>query len=177
MGTETLLALGALALSAAGTATSVIGSSQQAKAAEGAAEYNAKVEQNNAIAAQQSAEAEAAQIRRLNRIRLGSARASYGKAGVDLNDTNDVYSDIGTQGELEALSTIYAGQTQSSYYQSRAAGNRFEARSARSAGALGTASSLIGGLANTATTYNRVRPSFGGRGNGRSALYNERGPQ
>jgi hypothetical protein len=155
--------MAAIAATVAGTATSVVASQQQAKAAEGTAKYNAEVDKNNALAAQQAAEAEAAQIRRLNRIRQGSARASYGKAGVSLESGQDALTDLGTQGELEALSTLYAGQTQASYYNSRSTGSLYSGRNARAAGNLATASSLIGGLADTASTYNRVKPAFGNK--------------
>ena len=69
-------------------------------------------------------------------------------------------ADTGAQGELEALSAIYAGQTQSSYYNSRAAGSRYEGRRAQTAGNYNQASSLIGGLASGASIYSRNEPSF-----------------
>lgn len=137
----------ALALTAVGTGVAVSGALSQGKAAEDAAKYNAKVEENNALAAQQQAEAEARQIDRQNRIRAGSQRAAYGKAGVDLSSLNDVYYDTGQQGELESLSALYAGATQSQFYNSRAVGARFEGQNARSASNINAASSLIGGLA------------------------------
>lgn len=155
----------ALALSAVGTGVAFAGSLQQAKAAEEAAKYNAKIDENNALAARQQAEAEALQIRRANRLRAGSQRAAYGKAGVDLSAGDDVIYDTGAQGELEALSALYAGQTQSSYYQSRATGNRFEGRQARTAGNYNAAASLIGGVAQGAGIFARSgnsgsQPSF-----------------
>jgi hypothetical protein len=153
MGVGESIALIALAATAAGTGVAVAGQQQQARAAENAAEFNAKVEQNNALAAQQQAEAEALQIRRTNRLRAGAARASYGKAGVNLEAANDVLFDAGTQGELEALSALYAGQTQSAYYQSRARGARFEGRNAASAARLQSVSTIIGGVAQGASIY------------------------
>ena len=62
----------ALALTAVGTGVAIAGARQQASDAKGAANYNAKVEENNAIVAQQQADAEALQIRRTNRLRAGA---------------------------------------------------------------------------------------------------------
>lgn len=172
MGIGESIALVSLALTAAGTGVAVAGQRQQAKAAENTAEFNAKVEQNNALAAQQQAEAEALQIRRTNRLRAGAARAAYGKAGVNLEAGNDLLYDTGTQGELEALSALYAGQTQASYYQSRAAGARFEGRNAASAARLGSAATIIGGAAQGVGIYGSYRnnrgtqPGFAGRSSG-----------
>lgn len=142
--TATAIALAAVAASTALGAYSAV---QQGEAAEDAAEYNAKVAENNAQAAADQAAAEALQVRRAARLRAGTQRAGYGKAGVDLSGSaEDVYIDAGTQGELEALSTLYAGATQSGYYQSRAVGSRFEGRQARAAGNLNAAATVIGGL-------------------------------
>ena len=145
----------ALALTGIGTGLGVASSLQQGKAAEDQAKYNAKVSENNALAATQQAEAEALQIRRTNRLRAGAQRAGYGKAGVDITSGQDVLSDTGAQGELEALSALYAGQTQASYYNSQATGSRFAGRNARQAGNLNAAGSLVGGLAQGADIYAR----------------------
>lgn len=160
------LPLVAVALAGVGAYAAV----QQGKAAEDAAEYNAKVAENNAQAAADQAAAEALQVRRVTRLRAGAQRAGYGKAGVDLSGSaEDVFFDTGAQGELEALSALYAGATQSGYYQSRAAGSRFEGRQARSAASLNAASTLIGGLGTAAQLSYRMNsePSFNtGRSSG-----------
>lgn len=168
MGIPESIALVSLALTAAGTGVAVAGQQQQAKAAEDSAKFNAKVNENNAIAAQQQAEAEALQIRRANRLRQGSARAAYGKAGVDLQAGNDTLYDTGAQGELEALSALYAGQTQSSYYQSRGVAARYEGRNAKAAAGWNNASTIIGGAAQGAgiwSNYKRTtsNPTFKSR--------------
>lgn len=163
MGTEALIALAAVAISAVGTGVSVAATQQQASAANDAAKFNAKVQENNALAAQQQSEAEALQIRRANRLRAGSARAAYGKAGVDLSAANDVMYDTGAQGELEAMSALYAGSTQASYYNSQAAGSRFGGRQAITAGNLNSTASLISGagqVAGIAARSSNRNPTF-----------------
>ena len=159
----------AIALTAVGTGIGVYSAVQQGKAAEDAANYNAKVAENSARAAAEQAEAEARQIRRLNVLRSGAQRAGYGKAGVDLSGSaEDVFFDTGAQGELEALSALYAGDIQSGYYQSRAIGSRFEGRQARSAATLRAAGTVIGGLGTVGSSL--AEPSFRSSGNaGRSS--------
>lgn len=160
------VALAALALvaTAAGTAVSVTSAQQQAKSAKDTAKFNSDVENNNAIAAQQQAQAEATQIRRTNRLRAGAARAAYGKAGVDISSGNDVLYDVGTQGELEALSSLYAGSTQAGYYQSRGAGARFEGSNAVSAARSQGTSSIIGGVSQAASIGSSYYRNRSGRG-------------
>jgi hypothetical protein len=137
---------------------------QQAQAAKDTAKFNSDVEKNNAIAAQQQAQAEATQIQRQNRLRAGAQRAAYGKAGVDISSGQDVIYDTGTQGELESLSTLYAGQTQASYYQSRGAAARFEgANQARAAG-YQAAGSIISGAAQGVKIYAQYKADKAARG-------------
>ncbi len=154
MGTEALIALAAVSVAAslAGTGVAVAGAQQQAKAAEDVAKFNAKIAENDALAATQQAQAEATQIRRKNRLLSGQQRAAYGKAGVDLSSLDDVYADTGAQGELEALSALYAGERAASYNQSRSVSARYGGSQARTAGNYAVAGSLIGGLATTANT-------------------------
>jgi len=161
MGTEALIALAAVSVAAslAGTGVAVAGAKQQAQAADDTAKFNAKIAENDAIAAQQEAVLEAEQVRRKNRLLTGAQRAGYGKAGVDLSAGNDVIFDSGKQGELEALSVLYAGDRAASYNQSRATASRFQGANAQAAGRYAVAGSLIGGLASTAGTISNA-PSF-----------------
>lgn len=175
--TTTALVLGivAAASAAAGTGVAVAGAQQQAEAANDTAKYNAKIAENDAIAASQQAEAEAAQIRRKNRLLGGAQRAGYGKAGVDLSGANDVIADAGAQGELEALSALYAGDRAASFNQSRAVSSRLQGSQAVAAGRYSAVGSLIGGIGNTAYALNQ--PGFRRGGIGRTpANLNYRSP-
>ncbi len=162
--TATALALTAVALTAAGAGVGAYSSIQAGKASEDAAKYNAKIAENNAAVAARDAAAEAAQIRRQNLLRSGKQRAAAGKAGVDLSGSfEDVFFDTGAQGELEAMSALYAGEVTNRAFESRAIGSRFEGRQARAAGNIGAASSIIGGLGNAASIgarYSSAEPSF-----------------
>jgi len=173
MGTEALIALIAVAATAAGTGVAVSSNIQQGKAADETAKFNAKIAENDALAAQQQAAAEAEQIRRKNRLLSGAQRAGYGKAGVDLSGTEDVLTDSGTQGELEALSALYAGNRAATYDQSRASASRFQGDNAKAAGNLNAAGSLLGGLSSVGTQLS-TNPSFRSTGSGTKTIYSPR---
>src|SRR5262245_60300350 len=166
----------AVALSAIGTGVATYGAISQGNAAEDAAKASARAENANAKAAQDAAALEAGQVRRRNLLRLGEQRATAAKSGVLIDDSAaDVIYDTSIQGELEAQSALYSGATQASYYRSRGSLARLEGSNAKRASQIQAGSTLIGGLGRTAGEYSRI-PSRNAS-NGRSALYNERGPQ
>lgn len=140
-------AIVAIAVTAIGTAASAYGQKQASDAASDVAKVNAKNEETQAGIAAQQAQLEAEQQRRQNRLRLGAQRAAGAKSGIDISggSITDVFQDTATQGELDALSTIYAGQTQAAYLRGRASVSRSEARNYKSAGNLQVAATLIGG--------------------------------
>jgi hypothetical protein len=128
---------------------------QAADASAKVASVNAKNEEVQAGVAAQQAQLEAEQQRRQNRLRLGAQRAAAAKNGIDLSSGSieDVMQDTAVQGELDALSTIYAGQTQASYLRGRASVSRAEARNYKSAGTMSAVTTLIGGAGRAAGTY------------------------
>lgn len=122
-----------------------LGSIAQGNAQAEANEYNAQISEQNAQYARQEAEAEAIRTRRENQRRVGQASATYGKAGVVLNEGSplDVLGDISAEGELDAMIQEYKGERQGRYYESEAEINRQKAKSARSAGVWNAGSSLL----------------------------------
>lgn len=163
---------------AAGTAVSVQQSRAAGEAADKTAKFNAQVESNNAQAAAEQAQAQATQVRRINRLRLGSQRAATAKSGVDLSGSSaDIFTDTAQQGELQALSELYAGQREASFYQSQGQAQRFEGQTALQASRYRAGSSLISGAAsgvNIYANYAKTQPSFR---SSRTQLYNDYGPQ
>lgn len=145
----------AIAVTALGTAASAYGQKAASDAASDVAKVNAKNEATQAGIAAQQAQLEADQQRRQNRLRLGAQRAAGAKSGIDLSGGSiaDVFQDTAIQGELDALSTIYAGQTQSAYLRGRASVSRAEASNYKSAGNLNAAATLIGGAGRAYGTY------------------------
>lgn len=135
-------------ISAVGTAFSFVSdimqSSQQASANRQAAEYNAAVANNNAIAARQQAEAEASRQQRLSAKAIGDMRAAYGASGVTREGTAlDVLEESTINAELDRLNILYGGEVKASGYSSTAALERSRASSAGGVNWLGAGSSLL----------------------------------
>lgn len=164
----------AVALAAVGTGVAAYGQVKAGKAADEAAKATQEAENANALAAQQQAAYEAQQVRRKNLLRLGEQRAVAAKSGVLIDDSaGDVIYDTSIQGELEAQAALYSGAVSSGYYRQRGNIARLEGANAKSASRIQAGSTIIGGLGRAASLY----PQSSGGGNGRSALYNQYGPQ
>lgn len=148
-------AIVAIAVTAIGTAASAYGQKQASDAASDVAKVNAKNEEVQAGIAAQEAQLAAEQQRRQNRLRLGAQRAAGAKSGIDISGGSiaDVFQDTANQGELDALSTIYAGQTQSAYLRGRASVSRAESRNYKNAGNIQAAATLIGGAGRAYGAY------------------------
>ena len=115
------IAANATAISLVGTAFSVLGALNQGQQAKSAAEYNAAVANNNAIAAKQQAEANAAAQQRKARLTQGSMRAGYGAAGVGLEGSPmDVLEQSASMAELDRQNILYGGALKAGGYQATA---------------------------------------------------------
>lgn len=101
-------------MSAVGTGLGVYSSVQQGAAAKDAAEFNAAVARNDALAAQQQGAFDARQISRRNRLRQASRRARFAASGVELSGSAvDVMFDSAVQEELDRKTAIYRGNLRS----------------------------------------------------------------
>lgn len=131
-------------MSAVMTAVSAI---QQGEAAEEQAEYQAKVAENNALAARQQAEFDERQHREKARLALSQQRARAAKSGV-LAEGSPLFfnADTGEEAEIGALNIRRGGQLRANDYQSQAALGRFRGASARQQGYMQAGSSLLGGM-------------------------------
>lgn len=153
----------------AGGATAAVSAIQQGKAQEEASKYNAEVAQNDAIAAQNAAAAQARQIRRQNLLRLGAQRADIAKSGVSLDagsSFDDVIYDSAIQGELEAQSALYTGLVRSQAQQAAGAMALYEGKQAKRAAGIGAASGVVGGIGGAATVGLQSYSVLGGGGGG-----------
>jgi len=132
-----------LGVGMAGTALSAFGQYQQGQAQAAASEYNAE-------AAEQKGKYEESQARLRLRHLLGTQRALYGKAGVDITSGSPllVMADTAAKGEMEALN-IRRG------YQTEAGLDRFYGKQYKRAGLIGGASSFLTGLGQAGTEYAR----------------------
>lgn len=155
-------------LTVASTAMSVLGAIQQGNAQEAqykaqaqAQEYNAKVSQNNAIAANQQAAAREDAQRRERRMRLGEARASIAQSGLtDTGSVLDMFDQSAIDSELDVLNTRYEGQMQARGFNEQAVLDKYGASvSKANAKAAGTAkwinagSALLGGVSSGYSNY------------------------
>ncbi len=131
----------AIAASVAGTAMSAIGQYRAGQAQEAANEYNAQITERKAV---QEEQASRDRLRKL----MGTQRAMYAKAGVNLSSGSPllVLAETAAEGEKEALNIRYGGQEESNL-------QRFYGTQAKKAGTIGAASTLLTGLGQAGTSY------------------------
>jgi len=140
-----------------GSAVSAMGAMAQANASAAAAEYQAQVAEQNAEATRERAYADSLSQSRTNRRRLGVVRAAYGASGMQFEGSAlDLYGDQVLENELEKNRIRDAGEVRAVGYENDATLRRAEAKSYRSAGRIGAASAMIGGIGNVGTTLLRA---------------------
>lgn len=143
---------------AASAVVSAVSSIQQGKAAKAASDYNATISMQNAEISRSNARAEAGQISRENYLRLGAIRAAAGRNGGVSGEGSvlDVLGDVAAQGELEKQQALYQGDLAARGYTNTATLDRFSGKNAQRAGYMKAGTDLLGGAANTYTSYNRL---------------------
>lgn len=163
--------------SAVSTGMSVIGSLQQGKAAQAQANYQAKVQENNAKAAQMQA-ADAIERGKLDENNhrkkvahmLGAQRAGIAGSGFELGDetSQDILGDTAAMGELDArmIRTNAAREAWGFEYQAsnELAGaeiTKARGESARIASFWNAGTDLLGGATKFATSYGQNAKQFG----------------
>lgn len=149
-----------LALTAAGTGVAVKGSLDAAAASEKAGKYNEALSNNQAIAESDKASFEAARIRKRNLVLLGKQRANYAKSGVNLSGSAlDVIYGSSLEGELDALTTQYSGETAAGYYRSRGVLARMQGSNAAAANRASAYGTILTGAGRLGRQYSN-NPSF-----------------
>lgn len=165
----------------------------QARIAQDEANYNAKIDDNNAIRSgyaaiqeQQSADQEIDSLREQRLRALGSQRAALGKSGLTISGSGlDVMSDTAVQFEKEIQMARYRGQVGAFNYAQQAADFRssanarrvsgrntaisaaFSGASAKYSSRLSATGTLIGGLAQAGASFASFR---GGNPYGKSKI-------
>lgn len=142
-------------------AVGAVGAIQQANAASASAKYNAAVQENNAKTIERNrkialdqAESDASSKARENTRTLATIRANYGKSGLDMaGSALDVLEDSAIEGAFDVSKIRYQGEVRALGYTDEAAAqragaelSRMNAKSQQTAGYIGAASSLIGGV-------------------------------
>ena len=114
----------------ASTAVAYKASQDQAAAARSMGDYNNKVNQNNANAAQQQAAADAERQRDRARRLSGSQQAAFANSGSTLDSNSDVAYDSAVQMELDAMTTEYKGKIMANRYTTQGELGLMEANNA-----------------------------------------------
>jgi len=151
------------------TAMGAVGAIQQSKAASAAAGYNAKVAAQNAEVATQNANYAGAQgnqnvaaAQAETRAKVAAIEANQGASGVDINSGSavDVRQSEAKLGMLNALNSrskavrdAYGFQTQSTNYTAQSKLDKSQAKSAKTAGYLNAATTVLGGAGKAADYY------------------------
>lgn len=166
-----------IAASAASAGIGAIGAQQSAAATSSAMNYQAQVARNNALIAQQQAQAETAagDITAQNRLvqagqQTAAVRAAAGASGLDPNEGSPVrlQSDTEKLGMLDAL-TIRNNAARRAYgYQAAATGETAQAglygaaaQNAQNAGIINSFGSVLAGVSNVSAKWSQYADRFG----------------
>lgn len=131
----------------AGAGMAAVGAIQQGKAAKAAAEFNARVaEQNSQIVHEQTLQ-EVRQFDREQYLRVGAIRAAHGKSGGVANEGSvlDILADTAAQGEIQRQDIVYQGALAERGFQNTAALDRFEGKNAERQGYMRAGAELLKG--------------------------------
>ncbi len=128
----------------AGAAIGAIGAIRQGQAAQAAAEFNAKVAENNASSAKLQAKEEERRHRIVARKRIGATRAAIGASGISLEGSPlDVLEENAANAELDALTIRHAGEVANIDFLNRARVERFKGRQAKTNSFFNAGSTLL----------------------------------
>lgn len=149
-------------LAAISAVTSVVGgvvqasaAKQQGKSAQALANYNAKIAENDALAARQSAAFEATKLERAGKKFRGTTRAAMAATGGELLDMGDVRDANDEELVLDLLAIKYGGETGYRAGQQRADVSRFEGSVAKQRAGSAATGSLLTGLSSAANTMGK----------------------
>lgn len=107
---------------AVGTAVSVAGQIRQGQAAQNAAMYNAKVNEQNATAAEQQAQSQAAMQTHRASMHNGELLAEYGASGVVSGEGSplEVLAQSAASAEMDRQNIIYNGRVRATSFRNGA---------------------------------------------------------
>jgi hypothetical protein len=158
MGIETAALIGYLGTAATvvGTAVSVYGQQQNAKANDRIAEQQAQQGREDAAFAASEAQVQARMIRKAGERQRADARASLAGSGVTVGvgTAEQIDKEIQADSEQDALMAIYDGSNRSRNIQQAANMESYRSRNAAQAARIGAASSALQGGATLARGWN-----------------------
>jgi hypothetical protein len=135
---------------------SVVGSLNQGKAAQQAANY--KAQQMEVNAGQERAASQRAAIEQQRKSRLIQSRAqAVGASSGSVLDpsTVNIMSGLAEEGELGALTALYQGESRARGYESEASISRYEGKQAKKAGQMAAFGAGLSGLAALGSFYGK----------------------
>jgi hypothetical protein len=144
------------AISAVGAIQQGAAAASQARAQQGAQQYNAAVKEQNATVARQQAGAREEQQRRMSRQVLAQQRAALAQAGIGVGfgSALDIEEQSAIRAEMDALTIRYEGELQAKGLLASAQQDLFQGEMARAAGRnaqtasyISAGSSLLSGAA------------------------------
>lgn len=139
----------AIAVVAAGTVASVMGTMQEAKAQSDALTRNAQLADRQALVSRQQAAHDKARQDKIGRLHIGAIRAGYGASGTTQNE--DILAMSITNAKMDELAIEYQGELRARGYQDEAAQDRYASSTAIRQGTYRSASALLGGVGKMAT--------------------------
>lgn len=136
-------------LSAVSTGLSALSSLSGGNARGDAADFQARVAENEAAAQADAGKAQAEKVRLAYKEQRGRARAALAGSGAAVDEGSAVLidQDITRRGESDALSAILTGDRQADSSMQMAGQYKIAGANARSAGAMGALTSVLGGAA------------------------------
>ena len=174
------LAIASIATSAVGAGVSAFGSMQSAQAQSAAAKYqaqvaflNQQVQQQNAAYERQKGDVDAQAQDMKNKARLGAIDAAEGASGFDLSSGSsvDTRDSAARLGRLDTLTVRSNAERRAQDFDVAAIGqgaqgnlDLMKAKSAMSAGRIGVATSILGGVSSVADKWSSftTKGVFGG---------------
>lgn len=145
-------------LSMAGVGMAAYGQYQAGKSAEEVAEYNARVQENQAKREEYAAGYEADMLADRGKKLRAKQRVAYAKAGVTSAGTPLlVFEETAAEIAQDVAMTRWGGTQRASYYRSAAGISLMKGRSAYRAGVIGAGTSLLSGASSSLSAYMRMR--------------------
>lgn len=137
-----------LVMMAVGTATSAVGQIKQGAAAQKAAEYNAAVQNNNAILAERQGEYEAKLHRADAAKHIGAMRAQFAASGLDINSSSafDVLEESLMNAERDNLMIKHNAKVRATGLRSDAGLTLYEGQQRKAAAGWAAAGTSLQGL-------------------------------
>jgi len=143
----------------AGTAMGAYSAVSSAQNAKAAADYNAQVEQNAALDAQQRGAVAAVEHDQQTRQLIARQNAAMSAGGLDTASGTplDILTGTAGMGKLDSLRILNNAQRTADGFQAQAGLDLYKGNAAGTAGYYGAAGTILGGVGNSITGYYGTR--------------------